>query len=229
MGLVEQAGAEWGKPEIEKRTAKIPVRIQTKEGKTVSLIVTLTRESTQWQVYSLRSPPSETTGISENRFTLVGKTQVGKVQESGGPALKMIDPAFKDYQSLPVPPEADLRQLARSTLLRFNEAVASKSFDDFYESTSLAWQTGKFTDGQGQLTKGQLQREFQPFIDKKIDISAIQKVEPVWTAPVAIGSDGLLTLAGYFPTDAFQVHFSLKFIYEPPAWKLFGIDVNLRK
>jgi len=25
------------------------------------------------------------------------------------------------------------------------------------------------------------------------------------------------------------VHFSLKFIYELPTWKLFGIDVNLRK
>ncbi len=212
MGLVDMGGVEWDKPQIEGRTAKIPVRVKTKEGKQIALIVTLTRESSKWQVYSLRSPPNEATGISENRFTLVGKA-----------------PSFTDAVSQPVPPEAELRQLVRGTLLSFNEAITTNSFDAFYDSVSVAWQTGKFTQGQGQLTKGQLQREFQPFVEKKVDISSIKSVEPVWTAPVAVGTDGLLVLAGYFPTEPYRVHFSLKYIYELPSWKLFGIDVNLRK
>ncbi len=113
------------------------------------MIVTLTRESTKWQVYSLKSPPSEETGISENRFTLVGKA-----------------PAFSDAAT--VPPEADLRNLVEN-LRRFNKAIASKSFDVIL---SLKW--------QDQLTKGQLQRAFQPFIDKHVDLAVIEKADPVW-------------------------------------------------
>ena len=212
MGLVDTAGAEWDKPQIEGRTAKIPVRVKTKDGKEVPLIVTLTRESSKWEVYSLKSPPNETTGISENRFTLVGKA-----------------PALNDAVSQPVPPEAELRQLVRTTLLTFNDAITTNSFDAFYNSVSTAWQTGKFTGGQGQLTKGQLQREFQPFVDKKINLSGIKTVDPVWTTPVSVGTDGLLVLSGYYPTEQFRVIFSLKYTYELPTWKLFGIDVKLEK
>ncbi len=212
MGLVESPTADWNQPQIDGRTAKIAVRVHTKAGKEVPLIVTLTRESSTWRVYSMKSPPSEATGISENRFTLVGKA-----------------PSFTDSATQPVPPEMELRKLVKENLLHFNEAIASKSFDAFYDSVSLAWQTGKFTQGEGQLTKGQLQRAFQPFIDKQIDLSGIQKVEPVWDAPVTVGTDGLLGLSGYYPTDPYRIHFTLKFVYELPAWKLFGIDVSLRK
>jgi len=204
MGLVDAASMEWDKPQVDGRTAKVGVRIRTRDGKELPLIVTLTRESSTWRVYSLRSPPSETTGVSENRFTLVGKA-----------------PTFTDAVTQPVPPELELRKLVRDNLLRFNEAIASKSFDAFYDSVAVKW--------QDQLTKGQLQRAFQPFVDKQIDLSGIEKVEPVWDAPVSVGTDGLLILSGYFPTEPYRVHFSLKFLYELPSWKLFGIDVNLRK
>jgi hypothetical protein len=212
MGLTEYTGGEWDKPEIDGRTAKIRVHFRTRDGKDVPLVVTLTKESSTWRVYSLRTPPNESTGISENRFTLVGKA-----------------PALTDAASQAAPPEAELRQLVRDNLLRFNDAIATKSFDAFYDSVSVAWQTGKLTQGQNQLTKGQLQRAFQSFIDQQVNISAIQKVEPVWDAPVSVGTDGLLILSGYYPTEPYRVHFAMKFIYEVPAWKLFGLDVNLQK
>jgi hypothetical protein len=168
------------------------------------LDVTLTRESTKWQVFAMRTPKDEATGISENRFTLVGKA-----------------PSFNDAASQPVPPEAELRQLVRDNLNHFNDAIAAQSFDAFYDSVARKW--------RDQLTKGQLQRAFQPFIDKKVDLSGIQNVELTWEGPVTVGTDGLLVLSGYYPTDPYRIHFSLKFLYELPTWKLFGIDVNLRK
>lgn len=204
MGLTQVVSSEWEAPEIEGQTARVNARLRTGAGQEVPLVVTLTRESGTWRVYSLRSPPSAQTGLSENRFTLVGKA-----------------PSFTDAVTQPVPPELELRQLVRDNLLRFNEAITSKSFDAFYDSVSRKW--------QDQLTKGQLQRAFQPFIDKQIDLSGIQKVEPIWNSSVTVTTDGLLTLSGYYPTEPYQVHFALKFLYELPAWKLFGIDVNLRK
>ncbi len=204
MGLTDYASGEWGKPEIDGNTAKISVRVQTRAGKELPLIVTLTRESGIWRIYSMRSPPNEATGISENRFTLVGKP-----------------PAFTDAVTQPVPPEEDLRQLVRDSLLQFNDAITTKSFDAFYDSVSVKWQE--------QLTKGQLQRAFQSFIDKQVNLAGIQKVEPVWSAPVTVGTDGLLVLSGYYPTEPYRTEFSMKFFYELPAWKLFGFEVNLIK
>jgi hypothetical protein len=204
MGITEYTAGEWEKPEFTANTAKVRGRIKTRSGKELPLIVTLTDELGAWRVYSLRPPPSEQTGVSENRFTLIGKA-----------------PAFTNAVPQPVPPEMELRQLVRENLLRFNDAIAAKSFDAFYDSVSVKW--------QDQLTKGQLQREFQPFIDKKITIAGIEKVEPIWDAPITVGTDGLLTLSGYFPTQPYRVNFALKFLYELPAWKLFGLDVNLQK
>jgi len=97
------------------------------------LIVTLLDESGAWRVYSLKSPPSEQTGIAENRFSLVGKA-----------------PALAGGAIPPVPPEEEVRMLIRDSLLRFNEAIASRSFDAFYDFVARKW--------QDQLTKGQLQR-----------------------------------------------------------------------
>ncbi len=204
MGLTETVGSDWETPEIDGLTAKVRVRLQTRSGREVPLIVTLTDEAGAWRVHSLRSPPSARTGLSENRFTLVGKT-----------------PSFTDSVTQPVPPEMELRQLVREHLLRFNEAIATKSFDAFYDSVSRKWQE--------QLTKGQLQRAFQPFLDKQIDLGGIQKVDPIWSSAVTVNTDGLLTLTGYYPTEPYRVHFALKFLYELPTWKLFGIDVNLQK
>ena len=203
MGLIGSVNSEWDKPDIDGRTAKIPVRVNTQEGKVVPLIVTVTKESSTWRVFSLRSPRSETTGISENRFTLVGKA-----------------PAFTDAVTQPVPPELELRKLVKENLLRFNEAIAANSFDDFYDSVAAKW--------QDQLTKGQLKRAFQPFVEKKVSLAGIQTMDPVWDAPVTVGTDGLLVLSGSYPTDPYRVHFSMKFLYELPTWKLFGLDVNLR-
>jgi len=204
MGLTDYAGAEWDKPERDGNTTTIRVKIQTKSGKPIPLIVTLVKQAGEWRVFSLRSPPSRETGISENRFSLVGKA-----------------PSFADAVTKPMPPENEIRQLVRENLLRFNEAIESKSFDAFYEAVSVHW--------QDQLTKGQLQRAFQPFIDQKISIAGIANANPVFEEPPAVNSDGLLTVVGHYETQPYRVQFAMKFFYELPAWKLFGLDVNLVK
>ncbi|MEP6670390.1 MAG: hypothetical protein ABJF10_14615 [Chthoniobacter sp.] len=204
MGLTDYVGGEWGKPEREGNTVTIRVKLQTKSGKPIPLIVTLVRQAGEWRVFSLRSPPDKDTGISENRFSLVGKT-----------------PSFVDAVTKPMPPENEVRQLVRENLLRFNEAIESKSFDAFYEAVSVHW--------QDQLTKGQLQRAFQPFIDQKISLAGIANATPVFDEPSAVNSDGLLTVTGHYDTQPYRVQFAMKFFYELPAWKLFGLDVNLVK
>lgn len=204
MGLTDFASADWDKPERDGQTTTIRVKIKTHSGTEIPLIVTLIDQTGAWRVFSLKSPPSQDTGLSENRFSLVGKV-----------------PSFSDAVTKPMPPENEIRQLVRENLLRFNEAIASQSFDSFYDSVATHW--------QDQLTKGQLQRAFQPFVDQKINLGGIANANPVFDEAPAINSEGLLVVAGHYETQPYRVQFSMRFYYELPTWKLFGLDVNILK
>ena len=72
-----------------------------------------------------------------------------------------------------------------------------------------------------------LKNHFQPFIDKKIDLSAVAGLKPVYDQPPRINDAGLLELVGHFDTPNFQVNFALDYAYELPWWKLFGVNVSL--
>ena len=158
LGLDGFTSAEWETPEIIRREARVPVKVRTKSNTTLSFVVTLVEESRIWRVYALRSPKSEITGRSDNQFSLVGKGA-----------------AFSDALSRPLPDEKETKALSTETLLMFNDAIQQKSFADFYDRVSLAWQK--------QLTQGQLQRAFQPFIEKQVDLSGIRGVEAVIDSP----------------------------------------------
>jgi hypothetical protein len=119
----------------------------------------------------------------------------------------------------PLPPDEKSKALVLETLLAFNQAVAEKSFAGFHEQISRTWQE--------QIDSEKLQEIFADFIDKQIDISSIKSIEPILTEPPRIDSDGILVLQGYYPTRPGKVNFSLKYLYEHPAWKLFGIKVNV--
>ncbi len=111
--------------------------------------------------------------------------------------------------------------LGLETLLAFNQAVGEKSFAGFHEQISRAWQE--------QISANKLQEIFADFVDKEIDISSIKEVEPILTEAPQIDSNGILILQGYYPTHPASVNFRLKYLHEHPAWKLFGIQVNVHK
>jgi hypothetical protein len=229
LGLTAIASAKYGAPENEDaRTAKVRADFTTQDGKTVPLVVTLSHEDGAWRVFALKSPRDTRTGIVENRFSVVGRA-----------------PDFVEaIDRQPAPDEAAVKALVVDSLLRFNAAVQEKSFVEFFEKCSLAWQdqlvTGEvlpgtprtmkkaLTDVQKEIGASKLQRAFQPFIDQQIDLSAVKAVEPKFDAPARVTTDGLLVVSGEFPTKPYRVIFSLKFMYELPKWKVFGLDVTMR-
>ena len=42
-----------------------------------------------------------------------------------------------------------------------------------------------------------------------------------------IGSDGVLVVKGYYETKPYRTTFMLRFIYELPYWRLYGVEVQL--
>ena len=204
LGLMEFASARWDSTEVNGRTAKVRGEVSSKAGKKMEIVVTLNEEGGRWRVFSMKSPRDVATGRVVNPFSLVGKGA-----------------AFKDALSQPMPEEKVVKAMVKDTLLLFNGAIQQKSFTEFYSKVAASWQR--------QLTEGQLQRAFQPFIDREVDISEVEKLEPKLDPPPYIATDGLLVVTGEYPTTPHKTVFKLKYIYELPKWRLFGIDVNLQK
>ena len=134
-------------------------------------------------------------------------------------SLLLISLAFRaDAQK--VPPDKELKTMVRDSLLAFNEAVQAKNFGGFYKH-ELA------TMFRDQLSLEKFSAAFQPFLEKGYDISDIKKSEPVFDAPAAIDSNGVLSVTGSYPTRPNKVSFKLKYLQEKSAWKLLGINVQV--
>lgn len=202
LGLVNYSSLTWKSMKVDANEAKLEGEVVTGDGEKIAVTLTLVKERGTWKVYGLQTP--STAFPKENRFSLVGKGA-----------------AFSDVFNKEIPPENQIREIVRDTLVRFNDAIHKKDFSDFYKSLSVSWQS--------QLSEKRLQRAFQPFIDAGVNISGVKDVEPEFDQPPKINSEGLLVASGRSPTKPYSVVFSLKFIYELPNWKLFGIDVNLEK
>lgn len=204
QGLAGFATAVWESPLIEGRTAKMRGEITAPAGQKMALVVTLNDESGRWRVFAIRTPRNRETGMAANLFGSVGRTT-----------------EFTEAIDRPIPDDKTVRTLALETLLFFNDAIGERSFEEFYKKVSKTWQK--------QLTVGQLNRAFQPFVDNNVNIAGIKEMEPVLEGPAHVSSEGLLVISGEYRTTPYRVIFSLRFIYELPKWKLFGIDVTLRK
>ena len=192
----------WQSEEIKDRDVKLSGELLSTDGTTVPVRLTLIEERGAWRVFALRTP-RERGNQDDDRFSLLGKGA-----------------SFNSAANHALPSPKVLNDLTLSSLMLFNDAVLQRSFGEFYSKVSLAW--------QNQLTTTQLKQAFQPFIDAKVDLSDIQKLQPVFDTPPEITSEGILNIIGHYDTKPVRTFFSLKFIYEFPYWKLYGIEVKIR-
>lgn len=204
MGLLNLGTLTWEPAEITDEEARLHVEVTAQDGRKLPFIVTLVHESGAWRVHSLRSPRGTSGTRSENRFTLVGKGA-----------------AFSDAQSQRLPDEKEIKQMILRTLAQFDAAVQQRSFAEFYSDVSVAWKK--------QLTVGQLERAFQPFTNAGVRFGGLKEAEMQLDGPPSISTEGVLVVNGHFHTAPYQVFFNMKFMYELPRWKLFGLDVNLQR
>lgn len=191
----------WQKEERKDEEVKLTGEVTAANGMRVPVIVTIIKERGSWRVFSLRTPVDS--GRKEvDVFSLLGKGA-----------------SFDRAANREVPSPKAAQKLARESLLLFNTAVQKRSFSEFYASVSLAWQE--------QLTVGQLKRAFQPFMDANVDISAIGGMEAVFDTPPAINADGILLLQGHYDTKPNRTFFTLRYSFEFPFWKLYGVEVQI--
>jgi hypothetical protein len=117
-----------------------------------------------------------------------------------------------------LPSEEEAKELVQESLIAFNAALQTKSFEDFHKGVAVMWQK--------QITPARLSELFAGFIKAKVNFAGIASEEPTFTTPPAINADGLLELKGSY-TKPEKVVFDLGYLYEDPEWKLIKINVHL--
>ena len=192
----------WLNEEITAQEAKLTGELLAGNGTRVPVRITLIREGRAWKVFALYTP-DQRGKREEDPFSLLGK---------GG--------SFNSSANHDLPSPRNLQKLTLRSLQLLDTAVQQNNFEEFYSNVSLTW--------QNQLTLTQLREAFQPFIDSKANFDGIEKLQPVFDVPPEINTDGILSLEGHYNTQPHRITFSLRFIYEFPNWKLYGIKVQIQ-
>jgi hypothetical protein len=212
LGLVGGQPPAWTSKEINASEARLDGAVVSQAGQPINISVTLTPDGNAWRLFSLKTGTPD--GDTENRFTLVGKGS-----------------GFNDVYHQPMPDPPRLAALVQETLSKFNTAIKTGNFHEFYGYISQQWRDGKRMTGEDAsgVTEKMLTDHFQGFTDKKIDLAVVRGLPVVFDKPPLIDQDGLLELYGHIDTVEYRVIFDLQYAYELPRWKLFGINISLTK
>ena len=80
---------------------------------------------------------------------------------------------------------------------------------------------------QGVNTAARLSEIFANLRSQNLDLSGIAVLEPQLTVLPQIEANGMMRMAGFFPSVPVQVNFELMFAPVAGKWRLFGISVGL--
>lgn len=119
-----------------------------------------------------------------------------------------------------VPSEADLKKLINRDMAAFHRAVKADDFTAFHAGLSKQFRE--------QKTAAELKDNFHVFVEKGIDLSAVEKVVPTVTKPAAVDGDGVMQVEGQYKSQPANILFKLKYVPQDREWKLLGIDVETK-
>lgn len=207
LGLTAKTvSCTWKETTIHDNEAKLTGAVVSANGANIPVSVTFIQERGLWRLFALHTPKDHGSPAfgATNVFTTVGKGI-----------------SFNTAATRELPPESVIQRLVEDSLVQFNDAIQRRTFADFYNNISYSWQQ--------QLTLHRLERAFQPFIDKQVNLGPLRGAIPIFDTPPAIDSDGLLVVIGHYPPMPHIVTFSLRYTYELPKWKLLGIDVGMKQ
>jgi len=201
LGVAGFQALEWKSKVTQDKEMKWDGEITLKKGGKRILIATLIPESGRWRIYTLRMRTTREDRKDEIQFTQIGQSAAfNKVYKPGPPT------------------NPDAVKLVRETLLKFNESIQQKNFEEFYQFISTNWRM--------QISLKRMTEAFHGFIDENIDLSPIKDAEIKLDEAPLINQEGFLIVRGQSKLPAYRVKFELTYNYELPKWKLSGIKLD---
>jgi hypothetical protein len=108
--------------------------------------------------------------------------------------------------------------LIRSALLALDQANKTGNYTVLRDLGSVGFQVN---------TAAQLAEIFASQRKEHIDLSGVAVLEPQLTLLPQIEANGMMRMAGFFPSVPTQVNFELAYAPENRQWRLFGLAVSL--
>ena len=108
--------------------------------------------------------------------------------------------------------------LVRTTLLALDQANRTVNYSVLRDLGSSAFRARSAAD-LAEIFANQRKQE--------LNLGGVAVLEPQLTLMPQMEANGLLRMAGFFPSVPMQVNFELLFAAEDREWKIFGMSVNL--
>jgi hypothetical protein len=151
-----------------------------------------------------------------------------KIAQAGEPVQLMQaqapkqQPAPKQQQQPPAPKPAQIDRngvliLIRSTLLALDQANRTGNYTVLRDLGSPDFQAN---------TAAQLADIFVQQRRDNVDLSGVAVIEPQLTLLPQIEANGMMHMAGFFPSVPTQVNFELLYAPVGGRWRLFGLSVS---
>lgn len=146
----------------------------------------------------------------------------GMAQETAKPKKKkqqteQAAPEPAAQPAITVPTPEVLLILVRNTIVALNQANFTGNYTVLRDIGSPSLQTASAAD---------LATAFANLRQQKVDLSPTLILTPALTQSPAIAADGVLSLAGHFPTKPLQIDFAMTFQPVGGVWRLHGLSVN---
>ncbi|MCJ2005557.1 hypothetical protein [Methylobacterium sp. J-092] len=125
-------------------------------------------------------------------------------------------------QAAPQPAQIDRNGvliLIRSTLLALHEANETGNYTVLRDLSAPGFRDANTAARLGEIFASQRAQ--------KLDLSGVAVLDPQLTLLPQIESNGLMRMAGFFPSVPSQVNFELLFAPVDGRWRVFGIAVNV--
>lgn len=142
---------------------------------------------------------------------------------SGGPAQAPSQRELQQAISVrpQVPEPGVLLALIRSTVIALNQANQTGNYTVLRDLAAPDFRNGNDASRLGAI--------FQVLREQSIDLTPLLNISPEVSQAPAVGTDGLLRLTGFFPTEPLRVNFDLSFQAVENRWRPYTISVYLAR
>jgi len=109
--------------------------------------------------------------------------------------------------------------LIRSTLLAVDQANKTGNYTVLRDLGAPGFQTANTATRLGEI--------FANLRNQNLDLSGVAVLEPQLTLLPTIGTNGMMRMAGFFPSVPTQINFELLYAPVDSRWRLFGVGLNI--
>ncbi len=131
-------------------------------------------------------------------------------------------PAKQQEAAKPKPADIDRNGvviLVKSALLALDQANKTGNYTVLRDIGSAGFQQAN--------TAARLSEIFAPQRAQKLDLAGVLVLDPQLTLLPQVEPNGMLHMAGFFPSAPTQVNFEMLWEPQEREWRLFGLSVNL--